>query len=311
MPSPRISLDQWRALLAVVDEGGYAKAAQALHKSQSSVTYAVQQIESLLGVKVFKIDGRKAALTPAGDALYRRARYLLDEAASLERSSKLVSAGWEPQIAIAVEGFFPSWLLLHCLEKFGRESPHTRIEVYETILGHRTDMLSTGSADLAIFSLPPQGFEAEPLGRMRFLLVASPKHPLHALGRKVTMRDLRKHRHLVIRESSAGRGNPVTVEATERWTVSNFAMAIQAARAGYGFVWLPEEKIRDELASGALQPIPLRDGGERFAELYLVHADRDHAGPGTQRLAQILREDVSGACAKHGGAAKTETLAPA
>ena len=44
LPTPHIALDQWRALIAVVDSGGYAQAAEALHKSQSSVTYAVQKI---------------------------------------------------------------------------------------------------------------------------------------------------------------------------------------------------------------------------------------------------------------------------
>jgi DNA-binding transcriptional LysR family regulator len=52
---PRITLEQWRALTAVVDAGGYAQAAEALHKSQSAVTYAVQKLESVLGVKVFEI----------------------------------------------------------------------------------------------------------------------------------------------------------------------------------------------------------------------------------------------------------------
>ena len=43
-PAPRITLEQWRCLVAVVDEGGYAQAAEALNKSQSSVTYAVQKL---------------------------------------------------------------------------------------------------------------------------------------------------------------------------------------------------------------------------------------------------------------------------
>ncbi|HEX4596253.1 MAG TPA: LysR family transcriptional regulator, partial [Burkholderiaceae bacterium] len=51
--SPKITLDQWRALMAVVDAGGYAQAAESLHKSQSAVTYAVQKLEAVLGVKVF------------------------------------------------------------------------------------------------------------------------------------------------------------------------------------------------------------------------------------------------------------------
>ena len=64
-PTPTISLEQWRALVAVVDEGGYAAAAEGIHKSQSAVTYAVQQVEKLLGVKAFRLEGRKAVLTPA------------------------------------------------------------------------------------------------------------------------------------------------------------------------------------------------------------------------------------------------------
>ncbi len=38
MSIPKITLDQWAALAAVVEAGGYAKAAGMLHKSQSSVT---------------------------------------------------------------------------------------------------------------------------------------------------------------------------------------------------------------------------------------------------------------------------------
>ncbi len=95
---------------------GYAAAAEAIHKSQSAVTYAVQQVEKLLGVKAFRLEGRKAVLTPAGRMLYSRARVLLDEASSLERAAQRNSAGWEAEITIAVEIIFPTWLLLKCLD---------------------------------------------------------------------------------------------------------------------------------------------------------------------------------------------------
>jgi len=54
-------------------------------------------------VKAFKIQGRKASLTPTGELLYRRARYLLDEATGLEQAAKKLSAGWEAEIRVAVE----------------------------------------------------------------------------------------------------------------------------------------------------------------------------------------------------------------
>ena len=296
MSSPRITLDQWSALTAVVEAGGYAKAAERLHKSQSSVTYAVQQLQSQLGVKAFEIAGRKAVLTPTGDQLYRRARYLLDEASALEQSSKRLSAGWEPEITIAVEVLFPNWLLLQCLAKLGGESPHTRIEVVETVIGHSTDLLQARKVDLALFPIIPAGFDGDVLMPLRLGLVASPEHPLHKLGRKITLRDLRKYRHLVVRESSLERANPRLVEATERWTFSHMSIAIEAARAGYGFTLLPEDKIRDELAAGTLKRLPLREGGERHGNLYLIFADRDHAGPATLRLADIIRETTAAAC---------------
>jgi len=49
MAAPRISIDQWTALVSVVESGSYAKAAERLHKSQSTLTYAIQQVERLLG----------------------------------------------------------------------------------------------------------------------------------------------------------------------------------------------------------------------------------------------------------------------
>lgn len=295
-----ITLEQWRALIAVVDTGGYAQAAEVLHKSQSSVTYAVQKIESLLGVKAFEIQGRKAILTPTGKFLYRRARALLDESIGLERAAKRLSAGWEGELRLAVEILFPTWLLLECLNRFGKESPHTRIELVESVLSGTTEALLTGKADLAISSQVPQGFLGTPLMHMRIVAVASPDHPLHQMGRPLTMRDLRNHRHVVIRDSGSKRdANALSVEAVQRWTVGHSATSIEALRMGYGFAWFPEEKIRNELASGALKPLPLRQGGERFVQLYLVFADHDSAGPGTLRLAEIIEQSVRSECKGH------------
>ncbi len=307
MAAPRVTLEQWLSLAAVVDRGSYARAAAALHKSQSSVTYAVQQLESQLGVKAFRIEGRKAALTPTGELLYRRARFLLEEAEALEQAAQRLSAGWEAEIRLAVEIIFPTWVLLGALDRLGKESPNTRVELIESVLGHRTEALTHGQADLAIFGSVPPGFLGEHLMRLRFVLVAHPDHPLHQLGRKLTPRDLRSHRQLVVRESSPERGSAVSIDATQRWTVSHPATSIEAARSGYGYAWLPDEKIRAELAAGTLKHLPLREGGERFADLYLIFADREHAGPATLRCAEIIREAVAAECDKHDAAKPRRT----
>ncbi len=298
--NPHITLEQWRALIHVVDAGGYAQAAERMHKTQSAVSYAVQKMESVLGVKVFKVKGRKAVLTPTGALLYRRARYLIDEAGNLEQAAKKLSAGWEAEIRIVVEVIFPTFVLLRSLDLLGEESPHTRIEAVESVISGTSEALLQGQTDLAIAATIPQGFLGDALMRLRFIPVAHPGHPLHRLGRKLTIEDLRMHRQLVVRETGAQRSTRPSVESTQRWTVSNMATSIEAARSGYGYAWLPEEKLRDQIGAGTLKQLPLREGGERFAELYLVFADRDHAGPGTVRLAQIIGEQVAKECTNQG-----------
>jgi DNA-binding transcriptional LysR family regulator len=299
---PRISLEQWRALIAVVDAGGYAQAAAVLHKSQSAVSYAVQKIESQLGVRAFEIEGRKAVLTATGQLLYRRALALVAEAGDLEQAARTLSAGWEAEIGVAVEVLFPPHVLIDCLARFGAESPQTRIEVIESVLGGTPEALLSGQADLAITPQVPPGFLGTALLRQRLVAVAHPGHALHALGRDVGIKDLRAHRHLTVRGTGSTRDRrAVTVEVEQRWVFSSMASSIAAACAGHGFAWYPAERIANELADGRLLPLPMAGAEERFVDLYLVLADPDFAGPGVRRLAAIIEQRVREGCGRRAG----------
>ena len=292
----RISLDQWNALVSVVESGGYAKAGARLHKSQSTLTYAVQKVESLLGVKVFEIKGRKAVLTSAGEVLYRRGKTLLEEAARLEHAAGELAKGWEPEIRLAVEIIFPTWLLLECFAEFSKERPECRLELLESVLGGTDEALAARDVELAIASRIPPGFLGDPLMPVRFVAAAAPSHPLHQLGRALTLEDLRPHRHLIIRDSGMQRTRSSGWQNELRWTVTSKATSIRAAVLGLGYAWYPEDSIREELERGALKPLPLREGAEKFGQLYLVFADRDAAGPGVLRMSEMIRETVKREC---------------
>lgn len=289
--SLHITLEQWRALIEVVDAGGYVQAAEKLNKSQSAVTYAVQKIESMLGVNAFEIQGRKAILTPTGQMLHRRALALVNEASELEKAAHKLSAGWESTITLAVEILFPSNRLLTCLDRFSQESPGTRIELIESVLGGTADALLSGHVDLAISPQVPPGFLGDVLTQVRLLAVAHADHPLHHQSHGLTYRDLRNYRHIVVRDSGVKRDQrAVTVEVDQRWTVSQIATSIEAVSNGYGFAWLPEDHIREKLKIGLLKPLPLQEGAIREIPLYLILTHSDIAGPGAKRLAGILKE---------------------
>jgi len=293
---PKIGLEQWAALVSVVESGGYAKAAERLHKSQSTLTYAIQKLEELLGMKVFELQGRRSVLTAPGALLYRRGKSLVEEAARLERAAGELARGWEAEIRLAVEIIYPTWLLLRCLEAFARERPDTRIELVESVLGGTDEALLQHKVDFAIGPSIPAGFTGDLLMEVRGVLAAAPSHPLHALGRPLTLEDLRAHRHLIIRDTGARRERNVGWQNENRWTVSSKATAIRAATMGLGYSWFAEDMIREELDAGALRPLPLREGAERTGQLYLVYPDREVCGPGTRRLVEIIRNQTKESC---------------
>jgi DNA-binding transcriptional LysR family regulator len=296
MADPRITLDQWNVLISVVDSGSYAKAAERIHKSQSTLTYAIKKLEFVLGVKVFELRGRKAALTPTGELLYRRGKAILEEAARLEHAAGELAKGWEPEIRVAADIMFPTWLLLQCFAGFCAERPETHIELYETVLGGTEEALAARRVEFAIGTSVPQGFVGDVLMPIRAVCMAAPSHPLHQLGRQLTLEDLRKHRHIVIRDSGAQRVRAAGWLNELRLTVSNKATAIHAVATGMGYAWYPEDSVRGELERGALKPLPLREGAEKAGTIYLIFADREAAGPGTLRLAQLIREGVEREC---------------
>ena len=146
----------------------------------------------------------------------------------------------------------------------------------------------------------PGGFLGEPLMQVRFVCAAAPSHPLHALGRRLSLDDLRQYRHLVVRDSGVNRSRTAGWINEQRWTVSNKATSIRAACMGLGYAWYAAENIREELDAGALLPLPLAEGAERYVTLYLMYADREAAGPGVLRLGEILREKVAEQCVQAG-----------
>ncbi|MGI9426514.1 MAG: LysR substrate-binding domain-containing protein [Hyphomicrobiaceae bacterium] len=72
-----MELSDLRIFSAVVREGGVTRAAEHLHRVQSNVTTRVRQLEDRLGVRLFKREGKRLILTPAGHTLLEYADRLL------------------------------------------------------------------------------------------------------------------------------------------------------------------------------------------------------------------------------------------
>lgn len=290
IPDQRVTLEQWRALVAVIDAGGYAKAAEVLNKSQSTISYSVAQLEQALSVKVFELKGRKASATPAGDLLYRRARQLLEQAGRLERSATYLSSQVEAVVSVAADQIIPSRYVLKCVDEFARTFPDTRIELIESVLSGTEDALLKRHVDIALSARVPVGFLGDALVHVSMQAMSSPDHPLQHLGRELNYEDLRMHRQIIVRDSGVYRRHSEGwLDAEQRWTLGHIATSIDAVKAGLGYAWLPIPYVADALAQGNLVRLPLAVGAVRDIPTYMIMANDESAGPATRHLAQLFK----------------------
>nr|WP_296749657.1 LysR family transcriptional regulator [Thioalkalivibrio sp.] len=289
---PKVTLEQWRMLKAVVDAGGFAKAAELVHKSPSSVNHAVQKLQVQLGVPLLEVRGRKAELTAAGIALLRRAGHLLDEAQEIENLAFTLAVGARTELALAVDQIVPNAVVIDALEAFSRYFPNTRVQLYETVLDGGPALLEAERLDILVGPVIPTRFLSEVLGQVRMICVVHPAHPLARKAGGLSMRDLRHSRQVVVRDSSPEPGGGIDagwLEAEQRWTVDHMNTAMGIVEAGFAYAWLPECLVREALDRGSLVMLDLEAGAIQVVPFSLAFADRDHGGIAAETLAETLR----------------------
>jgi len=289
MNTPRVTLEQWRTLQAVIDYGGYAQAAEKLHRSQSSVSYAVNRLQKQIGVQLLHIKGRKAVLNDQGKILLQRSRQLLADASSIEQQAYHLNQGWEAEVRLAVEAAFPTQTLMDALKQFKPQARDTRIHLQEVVLSGAEEILINGDADLVISPYVPQGFLGDEIARVKFIAVAHPDHTLHQLNRILDTDDLNRETHVVITDSGHRGIDSGWLSDSRRWAVTSMDSALKIICSGLGYGWLPEAEIEQHVIKNELKPLKLDQGLHHTGILYLIYAN-NQAGPATRLLAETLKQ---------------------
>jgi DNA-binding transcriptional LysR family regulator len=304
MPLPKTSLEHWGVLAAVIDEGGFARAAAATHRSQSAVSYALARLQETLDVRLLSIEGRKAVLTPEGHTLLTRVRPLLRELETLERLARSVKQGWEPVLSLVVDAAFPRDLVLQIVAELQRLCPNTQIELSDAVLSGAEDAIVEPGADVVVTTRVPPGFLGDFLFEVEFIAVAAAEHPLFKLERALEIADLVRHVQVVVRDS--GTKHPRDegwLGAQRRCTVSSMEASLATVEAGLAYAWLPEQLIHESLRSGRLRRLPLTAGGSRSISLYLVLTRPELAGPAARSAVECFQRHVPPRGTRHDPAA--------
>ncbi|WP_374430779.1 LysR substrate-binding domain-containing protein [Ideonella dechloratans] len=267
MPDRRHALtpDALAMMDTIARTGSFAAAARELGKVPSALTYSVRQLEDALDVLLFDRRSRQAKLTAAGEELLQEGRRLLAQMDAVANRVRRVATGWETQLTITADDVLSRRTLLELCEAFyairpqgGSEGTGTRLRLRAEVLAGTWDTLLSGQADLAIgvpFDMVlPSGFEMRSLGRVDFVFVMAPHHPLAGRDEALTDAELLHHRAVAVADS-AQRVSPITVNllpGQDVLTVPTMQMKIDALLRCLGCGFVPEPMVRDHLALGHL-----------------------------------------------------------
>jgi len=149
-----MDLRQLEYVIAVVDEGGFTRAARSVHVSQPALSQAVRSLERELGVELFNRSGRTVALTSAGEALLGPARQALRDARSAREAIdevKGLTAGRLDLVCLATLAVDP---VAGLVGAFRRRHPGVRVRIEEPgDAGAALTAVRDGSAEIAITDL--------------------------------------------------------------------------------------------------------------------------------------------------------------
>lgn len=256
-------------LLAMVDaiarHGSFARAARELGKVPSAVTYAVRRLEDGLDVLLFDRSGHRARLTPAGQTLLEDGRHVLQSLDELAYRVKRVATGWEVELRIAVSAVLPWAPLYDLMEEFRVAGPGTTLRFSSEVLSGTWDALVSGRADVVIgadaSTAPAGAFRSQPMGEVQFGFCVAPQHPLAALDRPLTSRDIAAHCAVVVADTSRDlpprtRG---LLNRQPRIVMPDMQAKLEAQLRGLGCGYLPLTLAAPYVAQGRLVVCPTDD----------------------------------------------------
>ncbi len=282
------TLEQWSILQNIIDKGSFTAAADSLYKSQSSISYAIKNLQEQLGAKLIITEGKKVCLTDVGRTLLDDIRPLLAEFENVERKAQTLISGAPAKISLEVDSLYPKKLLFAALAQFEVAYPHTQIELKETIrLFHSTNK---PDCDLFIGSRTIRESVDEKILDVEVHAVAHTEHPLFNIkDGDLSMNDLNHYTRVYI--DNIGELNNDSLELPKsRWTVNTVESAIEAVTSKLCFGWLPQHQIKAQLEDGTLSFLPLALGAKRIIPMYLVFTHFEQASPAVKSLANLIKE---------------------
>jgi DNA-binding transcriptional LysR family regulator len=274
-----LDLDLLRSFVSVVDAGGFTRAGERVHRTQSTVSQQIRRLEETLGRPLLFRDSKPVVPTEEGERLLAYARRIL--ALAEEARDVVARPASEGAIRLGLAEDFAAYRLSEMLSQFARARPGLRLDVRCGLSVRLRHDVERGELDLALLKSNAGEGDRMAAWPERLRWVGSRRHPIDLARDPLPL--------AVFEQGCLYRNRAIhTLEAAQRhwhiaYTSANLAGIQAAVSAGLGISILADVAILDDhVVLGREQGLPAITD----TELALVlGADASSA---TRRLAAAL-----------------------
>lgn len=274
-------LSAMQAFVAVVETGAFARAAERLGVSTSSLSRQVSDLEHHLGARLLNRTTRRLSLTEGGQAFYERCVQLLAELAEAEAIATLAAAAPRGRIKLTCSVAIGLQRIAPAIAAFSAKYPDVTFDV--TVADRLIDLVEEGF-DLAIRigRVGGETLVARKLGTMELVPCASPAYlarrgtprtPADFAGHNLFLYAYGEHPNVWKLEDREGEVHEVRVNGT--LTANSGDLLAAAAVAGLGIAFEPDFIVGEHLAAGRLVRL-LPDYSGMRSDIWAVYPSRRH-----------------------------------
>jgi DNA-binding transcriptional LysR family regulator len=287
-----------QAFIGIADLGGFQKAADALHITQTALTRRLQNLEASLGLALIERTTRSVALTPTGRDFLPQARRLVNELATALTELRETGKARRGDVAIACVPSAGVRFLPRVIERYSAQYPHNRIKVLDHASSAVADAVLRREAEFGINIAEPDRPELAslPLLADRFVLICRDDHPL-ANRRTLPWKRLEDHRLIFAGTQSNNRPlldfalSKARVALRSFYEVQRSSTALGLVAAGVAAAVVPQLALQKgaypTIRIVALtQPVITR-------KLVLIARRNSQLSPAARALHEMMRDEAA------------------
>jgi DNA-binding transcriptional LysR family regulator len=166
--------------IAVAETRSFRRAAERVGRSQPAVTAQINQLEAMLGVRLFTRTTRQVRTTPVGDELLARAKRLVAETDQLVRDFRDRADVESRRMTVSVSPTVAAGIMARLLVAFEKDHPKVGVSIREDFAPDMVEGLENGEVDFGVgpYSSVPKRLTFRPLFRQPFFLILPRGHTL-------------------------------------------------------------------------------------------------------------------------------------